>query len=69
VNSVAAEVVPALTAFGYGLYKEKTLFLVLGMFVLVYAAGYRKFKEFGYGKLLQSICSKIEAHNKIDSAA
>ncbi len=59
INSVAAELVPAVAAFAWGLYRDKTLFLVLGMFLLIYMTGYRAFKQFRYAKLLKSICTKI----------
>ncbi len=69
IGSVAAEVVPAVASFAYGVYRGKLLFLVLGMFILIYMIGYRAFKQFRYAKLLKSICSKIIAYNKAQGAA
>ncbi len=69
ISSVAAEVVPAVACFAYGVYRGKLVFLILGMFLLIYMIGYRVFKQFRYAKLLKSICSKIIAYNKAQGAA
>jgi hypothetical protein len=68
INGVAAELIPAIAAFGYGLYREKTIFVVLGMFILVYAAGFRALKQYKYANLLQSICTKLIEHESSEDA-
>lgn len=68
VRSLAVDFIPAFMAFGYGVYSDKEIFMFAGMFILAYAAGFKKFREYKYAVLLRSICSKLVEIKKLSDA-
>ena len=66
IHSWIAEIVPAIGLFGYGMYSEKRVFVLVGFGGLLFFALLRMWRQFKYAHLIQSIFSKIDIEDPTD---